>query len=62
MAIPLLDALEIQGKEIAADALLTQRQLATYLVEQRHAHYYFTVKANQPGLLEDLPFYFRECG
>jgi len=35
MAIPLLDALEIKGKEVSADALLTQRQLATYLVEER---------------------------
>jgi len=31
-----------------------------YLVEQRQAHYHFTVKGNQPTLLEDLKFYFRE--
>ena len=61
-AIPLLDAIEIAGKEISADALLTQRSFATYLVEKRQAHYYFTVKGNQPGLLEALEFYFQDRG
>jgi len=58
MAIPLLDALDICGKHITADALLTQRELAQYIV-QRGAHYHFAVKANQPQLLEDLTFYFQ---
>jgi len=62
MAIPLLDAIDIKGKEVSADALLTQRRFATYLVEERHAHYHFTVKANQPGLLEALEFYFQDRG
>jgi predicted transposase YbfD/YdcC len=61
-AIPLLDAIEIAGKDITADALLTQRPFAQYLVEKRQAHYYFTVKGNQPGLLEALQFYFRDRG
>lgn len=61
-AIPRLDAIEIRGKEITADALLTQRRFATYLVEERQAHYHFTVKGNQPGLLEALQFYFHERG
>lgn len=61
-AIPLLEAIDIQGKDVTADALLTQRELATYLVEKRKAHYYFTVKGNQPGLLEALEFYFRDRG
>jgi predicted transposase YbfD/YdcC len=61
-AIPLLDAIEIRGKEITADALLTQRRFARYLVEQRQAHYHFTVKGNPPGLLEALQFYFQERG
>ncbi|MCA1853195.1 MAG: ISAs1 family transposase, partial [Beggiatoa sp.] len=59
-AIPLLDAIDIQGKDISADALLTQRALARYLVEDRQAHYYFTVKGNQSGLLEDLTLYFEK--
>ena len=61
-AIPLLETIDIQGKDITADALLTQRELATYLVEKRKAHYYFTVKGNQPSLLEALEFYFRDRG
>lgn len=60
MAIPLLDTIEIQGKMITADALLTQREFARYLVESRQAHYHFTVKGNQATLLEDLKLYFQE--
>ena len=32
-AIPLLDCIDIQGKTITADALLTQRELARYIVK-----------------------------
>ena len=53
MAIPLLEAIDLEGKDVTADALLTQRELADYLVK-RGAHYHFTVKANQLGTLEDL--------
>lgn len=56
MAIPLLDAIDIKGKEITADALLTQRDFARYLVEDRNADYHFTVKGNQPRLLDDIRF------
>jgi predicted transposase YbfD/YdcC len=59
-AIPLLDAIDIQGKEISADALLTQRKIADYLVRQRKAHYHFTVKNNQPGLFQDIALYFKD--
>ena len=58
-AAPLLDTLEIEGRTITADALLTQREFARYLVEDRGANYHFTVKGNQPNLLEDLTFYFQ---
>ncbi len=54
IAIPLLESIDIQQKTITADALLTQRGLASYLVEQRKAHYHFTVKGNQKNLLEDI--------
>jgi predicted transposase YbfD/YdcC len=47
---PSLDAIDIEGKDVTADALLTQRDIARYLVG-RNAHYHFTVKGNQPGLL-----------
>lgn len=60
MAIPLLEAIDIKGKTITGDALLTQRRLADYLVAERHAHYHFTVKGNQPGLRNDLILYFQE--
>ena len=58
MAAPLLEAIDIQGKDITADALLTQRKFASYLVDDRQAHYHFTVKANQPQLLQDIALYF----
>lgn len=58
IAIPLLDPIDITGKTITADALLTQRDFATYLVDQRKADYHFTVKDNQKTLLEDLTVYF----
>jgi predicted transposase YbfD/YdcC len=58
IAIPLLDSIDICGKTITADALLTQRDLANYLVEKRYAHYHFTVKGNQKCLLEDIAHYF----
>lgn len=54
----MLDAIDIQGKLITADALLTQRAFATYLVEQRHTHYHFTVKGNQPNLFQDIALFF----
>jgi predicted transposase YbfD/YdcC len=31
-AIPLLETIDMEGKDLTADALLTQRELATYLV------------------------------
>ena len=62
MAIPLLEAIDLEGKEVSADALLTQRKLADYLVRERKAHYHFTVKGNQPGVLQDLELYFQDRG
>jgi predicted transposase YbfD/YdcC len=59
-AIPLLDAIDIEGKEITADALLTQRKIADYLVRDRKAHYHFSVKNNQPGLFQDIALYFKD--
>lgn len=55
----LLDQIDIEGKTITADALLTQREFASYLVEKRKAHYHFTVKGNQKQLLEDVVEAFR---
>jgi predicted transposase YbfD/YdcC len=60
MAIPLLDSLDLKDKDITADALHTQRKFADYLVVKRQAHYHFTVKANQPTLLEDIALMFED--
>ena len=59
MAIPLLATCDIAGKDITADALLTQRAIATYVVEQQ-ADYYFTVKSNQPTLESDIALLFEK--
>lgn len=61
MAIPLLDTCDIAGRDITGDALLTQRALATHLVE-RQAHYHFTVKGNQPTLQQDIALAFEQRG
>ena len=62
MLIPLLEGLDIAGKTITADALLTQRKLARYLVAERGAHYLFTVKDNQPTLAADIRLIFHDRG
>jgi hypothetical protein len=50
----LLDPLEIQGRVVTADAMHTQKETAHYLVEEKGAHYLFTVKDNQKTLREDI--------
>jgi len=57
MAIALLASCDIGGKDITADALLTQRALARYIVGQQ-ADYPFTVKGNQPTLQRDIALLF----
>ncbi|MCU7896011.1 MAG: ISAs1 family transposase [Candidatus Thiodiazotropha sp. (ex Lucinoma aequizonata)] len=59
IAAPMLDAIEIEGRTVTTDALLTQRNLAQYLVEERGANYHFTVKGNQSALLEAIAFFFQ---
>ena len=49
------------GKDITGDALLTQRAIATYVVE-RLAHYRFTAKSNQPALERDIASLFETRG
>jgi hypothetical protein len=50
----LLEPLSIQGRVVTADALHTQRETARFLVEEKQAHYLFTVKENQKTLAADL--------
>lgn len=61
MIIPVLETVDISGKTITTDALLTQRKLAEYLLEHE-AHYVFTVKDNQPTLLADIRLIFEDRG
>jgi predicted transposase YbfD/YdcC len=51
---PLLDGLDIKGCVVTADALLTQREIARHIVEDKQADYVFTVKDNQPTLRKDI--------
>lgn len=50
----LLDPLEISDRVGTNDALHTQRKTAKYLVEDKKAYYFFTVKGNQPTLKADI--------
>ena len=47
---------------MTADALLTQRKIADYLVIRRQAHYHFTVKGNQRRLPDDITLLFQDRG
>jgi len=51
---PLLDPIPLAGRVVTADALHTQVETARYLVEDKQAHYLFTVKDNQPTLKDDI--------
>lgn len=61
MAIPLFEACDIAGRDITADALLTQRGLAEYIVAHQ-AHYHFTAKDNQKTLARDIRRHFQDRG
>jgi predicted transposase YbfD/YdcC len=49
---PLLRDLDLTGTVVTADALHTHGDAAEFLVTRKYAHYLFTVKANQPTLLD----------
>jgi len=51
---PLLAGMDIEGAVVTGDALLTQREIARHLVEDKKAHYCFTVKDNQETLRGDI--------
>ena len=51
---PLLDPIPLAGRVVTADALHAQAETARYLVEDKQAHYLFTVKDNQPTLKDDI--------
>jgi predicted transposase YbfD/YdcC len=51
---PLLQALDLAGRVVTADALHTQREHADWLVGVKHAAYLLVVKPNQPTLHQQL--------
>jgi hypothetical protein len=51
---PLFENVDIEGSIVTADALHTQKEIANYLVEEKKADFLFTVKDNQPTLLDDI--------
>jgi hypothetical protein len=51
---PLFESLNLEGAVVTADAMHTQKELANYLIEEKKADFLFTVKENQPTLLEDI--------
>lgn len=55
----LLGMLDLRGKIVTADALLTQRQIAIEIVA-RGGEYVLPVKANQPELREDIQTLFAD--
>lgn len=61
MVIPLLEPLDLTGKDVTSDAIQTQRKFARYLVD-RNAHYHFIVKGNQPTLYADIQLLFAKRG
>jgi hypothetical protein len=59
-AQPLLEPLDLADCVVTADALHTQKDPATFLVEDKKADYCLTVKDNQPTLKKDIDVLFRE--
>ncbi|MBE0461730.1 MAG: ISAs1 family transposase [Candidatus Aminicenantes bacterium] len=51
---PLFKDLDIEHSVVTGDALLTQKEIARYLKEEKNADYLFTVKGNQQTLFEDI--------
>ena len=62
MFIPTINALDIDGKTITGDALLTQCKLAQYLVKERSAHFVLIAKDNQPSIAEAIRLVFENRG
>lgn len=60
-AIPeLLDMLYLKGCVVTIDAMGCQRKIAEKIVTNCEADYVLNVKANQPGLLEDIVQHFQD--
>ena len=53
----LLQCIDLRGKVVSADAMLTQRQVSVQIVDAG-GHYVWTVKDNQPQLRDDIATLF----
>ena len=51
---PVLKGLSLEGVVVTGDALLTQREIARHLVEDKHADYVLVAKDNQPTLRRNI--------
>ena len=58
---PTLEQMDIAGRTITADAMNIQIESANYVIE-RGADFHFSVKGNQPGLLEDIQVWYEQQG
>jgi predicted transposase YbfD/YdcC len=56
----LLVGLVMAGRVFTADALLTQRNVAQFILDGK-SDYVFMVKKNQPTLYEDIAYLFSDC-
>jgi len=50
----LLKSIDLAGTLVTADAMHTQRDFATFVVEEKHADYLLIAKGNQPTLEADI--------
>jgi hypothetical protein len=50
----LLASVPLEGSVVTADAMHTQKATAEFVVEDKKADYLFTVKDNQPSLMEAI--------
>lgn len=51
---PMFEKMDIRGMVVTADAMHTQKDTATFLVKEKKADYFFTVKDNQATLKSDI--------
>jgi predicted transposase YbfD/YdcC len=52
--VPMLEDVDIEGMVVTTDALHNQKESARFIVQQKRADYFFTVKDNQSTLKEDI--------
>jgi hypothetical protein len=51
---PMLEAVDLEGRTVTADAMHTQKDFARFVVEEKNADYVLIAKDNQPTLKADI--------